>query len=107
MKFNARDEPVRQANRRKSACRMPSCGYEPDPAHCEATLPPMIDDHKRTPLATTEKLRGCTDATDCKLLVLGPIFVRCISDNFQANNTELGARLADPADESLRSQSGR
>ena len=42
-----------------------------------------------------------------KHLVLGLIFVRYISDTFQAKSTELTARLADPADESHRSQSGR
>lgn len=78
----------------------------PDPARCKTTLLPMIEVLKRTLWATTEKLRGSMDAADSRHLVLGLNFVRHISDSFQAQSTELTARLADPAEESHRSQSG-
>lgn len=67
----------------------------------------MIEDLKRTFWATTDKLRANMDAAEYKRLVLGPIFGRYISDTFQAKGTELPTRLAGPADESHRSQSGR
>lgn len=59
----------------------------------------MIEDIKRTLWATADKLRANMDAAEYKHLVLGLIFVKYISDTFQAKRTELGARFADPADE--------
>jgi type I restriction enzyme M protein len=59
----------------------------------------MIEDLKRTLWATADKLRANMDAAEYKHLVLGLIFLKYISDTFQAKRTELTARLADPADE--------
>ena len=39
------------------------------------------------------------DAAEYKHLVLGLIFLKFISDTFQAKRAELSARFADPADE--------
>ena len=59
----------------------------------------MIDDIKKTLWATADKLRANMDAAEYKHLVLGLIFLKYISDTFQARRTELTARFADPADE--------
>lgn len=59
----------------------------------------MIDDLKKTLWATADKLRANMDAAEYKHLVLGLIFLKYISDTFQARRTELTARFADPADE--------
>lgn len=60
---------------------------------------PMPDDLKRTLWATADKLRANMDAAEYKHLVLGLIFLKYISDTFQARRTELTARFVDPADE--------
>ncbi len=59
----------------------------------------MIDDLEKTLWATADKLRANMDAAEYKHLVLGLIFLKYISDTFQARRTELTARFADPADE--------
>ena len=59
----------------------------------------MIDDIKKTLWATADKLRANMDAAEYKHLVLGLIFLKYISDTFQARRTELALRFADPADE--------
>ncbi|WP_372526643.1 class I SAM-dependent DNA methyltransferase, partial [Piscinibacter sp.] len=59
----------------------------------------MIEDIKRTLWATADKLRANMDAAEYKHLVLGLIFLKYISDTFQAKRTELSARFADPADD--------
>jgi type I restriction enzyme M protein len=59
----------------------------------------MLEDLKKTLWATADKLRANMDAAEYKHLVLGLIFVKYISDTFQARRTELTARFADPADE--------
>lgn len=59
----------------------------------------MIDDIKRTLWATADKLRANMDAAEYKHLVLGLIFVKYISDTFQAKRTELAARFADATDD--------
>ena len=59
----------------------------------------MIDDLKKTLWATADKLRANMDAAEYKHLVLGLIFLKYISDTFQARRSELTARFADPADE--------
>ena len=59
----------------------------------------MIDDIKKTLWATADKLRANMDAAEYKHLVLGLIFLKYISDTFQARRGELTARFADPADE--------
>ena len=59
----------------------------------------MIDDLKKTLWATADKLRANMDAAEYKHLVLGLIFLKYISDTFQAKRTELTARFADPVDE--------
>ncbi|HET7864632.1 MAG TPA: class I SAM-dependent DNA methyltransferase [Burkholderiaceae bacterium] len=59
----------------------------------------MLDDIKKTLWATADKLRANMDAAEYKHLVLGLIFLKYISDTFQAKRLELTARLADPHDE--------
>ncbi len=59
----------------------------------------MLDDIKKTLWATADKLRANMDAAEYKHLVLGLIFVKYISDTFQAKRTELATRFADPADD--------
>lgn len=59
----------------------------------------MIEDLKRTLWATADKLRANMDAAEYKHLVLGLIFLKYISDTFQAKRTELAVRFADSADE--------
>ena len=59
----------------------------------------MIDDIKKTLWASANKLRANMDAAQYKHLVLGLIFVKYISDAFEARQSELKSRLSDPADE--------
>jgi type I restriction enzyme M protein len=49
----------------------------------------MIDDIKKALWATADKLRANMDAAEYKHLVLGLIFVKYISDTFQAKRAEL------------------
>ena len=58
----------------------------------------MLDDIKKTLWATADKLRANMDAAEYKHLVLGLIFVKYVSDTFQAKHAELTLRLADPDD---------
>ena len=59
----------------------------------------MIDDIKKTLWATADKLRANMDAAEYKNLVLGLIFIKYISDSFEAHKTSLTQRLRDPDDE--------
>jgi type I restriction enzyme M protein len=59
----------------------------------------MLDDIKKTLWAAADKLRANMDAAEYKHLVLGLIFLKYISDTFQARQDELQRRLSDPADE--------
>lgn len=59
----------------------------------------MLDDIKKTLWATADKLRANMDAAEYKHLVLGLIFVKYISDTFDARRVELTKRFADEADE--------
>ena len=59
----------------------------------------MLDDIKKTLWATADKLRANMDAAEYKHLVLGLIFLKYISDTFDARRTELTRRFADESDE--------
>ena len=59
----------------------------------------MLDDIKKTLWATADKLRTNMDAAEYKHLVLGLIFLKYISDTFDARRTELTRRFADESDE--------
>jgi type I restriction enzyme M protein len=59
----------------------------------------MLQDIKKTLWATADKLRANMDAAEYKHLVLGLIFVKYISDTFNAKREELTRRFADEADE--------
>ena len=59
----------------------------------------MLDDIKKTLWATADKLRANMDAAEYKHLVLGLIFVKYISDTFNARRIELTRRFCDPADD--------
>lgn len=59
----------------------------------------MLDDIKKTLWATADKLRANMDAAEYKHLVLGLIFVKYISDTFDARRIELTKRFADESDE--------
>ena len=59
----------------------------------------MLDDIKKTLWATADNLRANMDAAEYKHLVLGLIFVKYISDTFQARRIELGQRFANPQDD--------
>jgi len=59
----------------------------------------MLQDIKKTLWATADKLRANMDAAEYKHLVLGLIFVKYISDTFNAKRDELTRRFADEADE--------
>lgn len=59
----------------------------------------MLDDIKKTLWATADKLRANMDAAEYKHLVLGLIFVKYISDTFEARRQEIAARLANPKDD--------
>ena len=59
----------------------------------------MLDDIKKTLWAAADKLRANMDAAEYKHLVLGLIFVKYISDTFDARRVELMKRFADESDE--------
>lgn len=59
----------------------------------------MLDDIKKTLWATADKLRANMDAAEYKHLVLGLIFLKYISDTFDARRVELTERFADESDE--------
>lgn len=59
----------------------------------------MLDDIKKTLWATADKLRANMDAAEYKHLVLGLIFVKYISDTFDARRVELTKRFANESDE--------
>lgn len=59
----------------------------------------MLDDIKKTLWATADKLRANMDAAEYKHLVLGLIFVKYISDTFEARRQEIAARLTEPKDD--------
>jgi type I restriction enzyme M protein len=59
----------------------------------------MIEDIKKTLWATADKLRANMDAAEYKHIVLGLIFVKYISDAFQARREELTKRFLDESDE--------
>lgn len=59
----------------------------------------MLEDIKKTLWATADKLRANMDAAEYKHLVLGLIFVKYISDTFDARRAELTKRFADESDE--------
>ena len=59
----------------------------------------MIEDIKKTLWATADKLRANMDAAEYKHIVLGLIFVKYISDTFQARRTELTRKFTDSQDD--------
>lgn len=59
----------------------------------------MLSDIKKTLWATADKLRANMDAAEYKHLVLGLIFLKYISNTFEAQRIDLVKRFADPADE--------
>ncbi|URF05053.1 type I restriction-modification system subunit M [Cupriavidus campinensis] len=59
----------------------------------------MIDDIKKTLWATADKLRANMDAAEYKHIVLGLIFLKYISDAFQARRGELTGRFLNPNDD--------
>ncbi|MEX3924011.1 type I restriction-modification system subunit M [Paraburkholderia sp. BR10936] len=59
----------------------------------------MIEDIRKTLWAAADKLRANMDAAEYKHIVLGLIFVKYISDTFQARREELTARFLDPSDD--------
>ncbi|WAL81840.1 class I SAM-dependent DNA methyltransferase [Pandoraea sp. XJJ-1] len=59
----------------------------------------MIEDIRKTLWATADKLRANMDAAEYKHIVLGLIFVKYISDTFQARRDELTRRFLDSNDE--------
>ncbi|CUI04198.1 Type I restriction-modification system, DNA-methyltransferase subunit M [Janthinobacterium sp. CG23_2] len=59
----------------------------------------MLDDIKKTLWATADKLRTNMDAAEYKHLVLGLIFLKYISDTFDARRGELTKRFADQTDD--------
>ena len=59
----------------------------------------MLEDIKKTLWATADKLRANMDAAEYKHLVLGLIFIKYISDSFEAHKTSLTQRLRNPDDE--------
>jgi type I restriction enzyme M protein len=59
----------------------------------------MIEDIRKTLWATADKLRANMDAAEYKHIVLGLIFVKYISDAFQARRDELTRRFLDEHDE--------
>ena len=58
-----------------------------------------IHDIKKTLWAAADKLRANVDAADYKHLVLGLIFLKYISDTFQARRDELTRRFGDEQDD--------
>lgn len=59
----------------------------------------MLDDIKKTLWAAADKLRANVDAAEYKHLVLGLIFLKFVSDTFQARRDELTRRFQDEADD--------
>ncbi|MBF0184094.1 MAG: SAM-dependent DNA methyltransferase [Magnetococcales bacterium] len=59
----------------------------------------MLDDIEKTLWAAADKLRANMDAAEYKHLVLGLIFVKYISDTFNARRMELTKRFSDQKDE--------
>lgn len=59
----------------------------------------MIEDIRKTLWATADKLRANMDAAEYKHIVLGLIFIKYISDTFQARRNELELRFLDEADD--------
>ena len=59
----------------------------------------MIEDIKKTLWATADKLRANMDAAEYKHIVLGLIFVKYISDAFQARRDLLTKRFLNEQDE--------
>lgn len=59
----------------------------------------MVEDIKKTLWAAADKLRTNMDAAEYKHLVLGLIFLKYISDTFDARREELKRRFEDAADE--------
>ena len=59
----------------------------------------MNEDLKKTLWATADKLRANLDAAEYKHIVLGLIFVKYVSDAFEAQRGELQRRFTDPDDE--------
>ncbi|MDC7698334.1 class I SAM-dependent DNA methyltransferase [Vogesella indigofera] len=59
----------------------------------------MLDDIKKTLWAAADKLRANVDAAEYKHIVLGLIFLKFVSDTFQARRDELTRRFADEADD--------
>jgi type I restriction enzyme M protein len=59
----------------------------------------MLDDIKKTLWASADKLRANMDAAEYKHLVLGLIFIKYISDSFEAHKASLTERLQNPKDE--------
>ena len=55
----------------------------------------MLEDIKKTLWATADKLRTNMDAAEYKHLVLGLIFLKYISDTFDARRAELTRRFSD------------
>lgn len=58
----------------------------------------MIQDIKKTLWAAADKLRANMDAAEYKHIVLGLIFIKYVSDTFQARRDELIKRFTDPND---------
>ncbi len=59
----------------------------------------MLEDIKKALWATADKLRANMDAAEYKHLVLGLIFIKYISDSFQAHKASLIQRLRNPGDD--------
>lgn len=59
----------------------------------------MIEDIKKTLWAAADKLRANMDAAEYKHIVLGLIFLKYISDSFEAHRKGLEARFKDEEDE--------
>ena len=59
----------------------------------------MLDDIQKKLWAAADKLRANMDAAEYKHIVLGMIFLKYISDSFQAHSDSLEARFTNPDDE--------
>ena len=59
----------------------------------------MLEDIKKTLWATADKLRANMDAAEYKHLVLGLIFIKYISDSFEAQRSLLTKRFHNPTDD--------
>jgi type I restriction enzyme M protein len=67
----------------------------------------MLEKIKKTLWATADKLRANMDAAEYKHIVLGLIFLKYISDTFQARRDELTRRFAAPNDDYYISDTDR